>query len=487
MSDRPNFLVIMSDEHGPMWSSAYGHPFVRTPNMERLAAMGATFDAAYCNAPLCVPSRLSFMTGRYVSGCEGWDNAKPLPSDVLTFPYALRSVGYDTALAGKMHLVGQDDLHGFGAQLSYDAHGGGHRADAAAENPALSTGGMHPIHLWDDGAPTAAEPWQSVKEARAGTGPMIDADDATEAAALAYLRDPARRDSAWALCVGFVAPHFPFIVPERWFSMYWPKFADLPDNPPGHLANLPPAARRLRRWFGFDGYSDDEIRRARAAYYGLITYLDDKIGSLLDALDETGMAENTVVVHTSDHGESLGEHGLWRKMNFYEQSARVPLQIAWPRAIGGGRRFSGAASLVDATATILDAAGVDERTVALMNPDGVSLLPQLRGEDVPARDFAFSEHLAHGTDKPMAMLREGRWKLIYGHGDPSETELYNLETDPGEFRNLADDGVHTAVQCRLAAKIMDVWGDADALDRRIRASQRSRLLIRQVMGDGAAF
>ena len=487
MSDRPNFLVIMSDEHGPMWSSAYGHPFVRTPNMERLAAMGATFDAAYCNAPLCVPSRLSFMTGRYVSGCEGWDNAKPLPSDVLTFPYALRSVGYDTALAGKMHLVGQDDLHGFGAQLSYDAHGGGHRADAAAENPALSTGGRHPIHLWDDGAPTASEPWQSVKEARAGTGPMIDADDAAESAALAYLRDPARRDSAWALCVGFVAPHFPFIVPERWFSMYWPQFADLPDNPPGHLANLPPAARRLRRWFGFDGYSDDEIRRARAAYYGLITYLDDKIGSLLDALDETGMAENTVIVHTSDHGESLGEHGLWRKMNFYEQSARVPLQIAWPRAIGGGQRFSGAASLVDATATILDAAGVDERAVALMNPDGVSLLPQLRGEDVPQRDFAFSEHLAHGTDKPMAMLREGRWKLIYGHGDPPETELYNLETDPGEFRNLANDGVHTAVQRRLAAKIMDAWGDADALDLRIRASQRSRLLIRQVMGDGAAF
>ena len=487
MTDRPNFLIIMSDEHGPMWSSAYEHPFVRTPNMERLADMGATFDAAYCNAPLCVPSRLSFMTGRYVSNCEGWDNAKPLPSDVLTFPYALRAVGYDTALAGKMHLVGHDDLHGFGARLSYDAHGGGHRADATAENPALSTGGMHPIHLWDDGAPTAAEPWQSVKEARAGTGPMIDADDDAEAAALAYLRDPARRDSAWALCVGFVAPHFPFIVPERWFSMYWPKFADLPDNPPGHLDNLPPAARRLRQWFGFDGYSDDEIRRARAAYYGLITYLDDKIGSLLDALDETGMEENTVVIHTSDHGESLGEHGLWRKMNFYEQSARVPLQIAWPRAIGGSQRFSGAASLVDATATILDAAGVDERTVSLMNPDGASLLPQMRGEDVPQRDFAFSEHLAHGTDKPMAMLREGRWKLTYGHGDPPETELYNLESDPGEFRNLANDGVHTAVQRRLAAKVMDIWGDADALDRRIRASQRSRLLIRQVMGDGAAF
>lgn len=120
----------MSDEHGPMWSSAYGHPFVQTPNMERIAESGATFDAAYCNSPLCVPSRLSFMTGRYVSRCEGWDNAKPLPSDVPTWPYLLRSVGYDTALSGKMHLIGQDQLHGFRQQLAYDPHGGGHRPDA---------------------------------------------------------------------------------------------------------------------------------------------------------------------------------------------------------------------------------------------------------------------------------------------------------------------------------------------------------------------
>lgn len=488
MNDRrPNILIIMSDEHAPMWSSAYGHPFVRTPNMERLAEMGATFDAAYCNSPLCVPSRLSFMTGRYVSNCEGWDNAKPLPADIPTLPYLLRSVGYDAALSGKMHLVGHDQLHGFGAQLSYDPHGGGHRADLAADSPALSTGGKHPIHLWDDGVPTATEAWASVKEARAGTGPMIDADDAMEEAALAYLRDPARRDSPWALCVGFVAPHFPFVVPEPYFSMYYPQFADLPHNPAGHLENLPPAARRLRQWFGFDGYSEDEIRRARAAYYGLITYLDDKIGRLLDALDETGMMDNTVIIHTSDHGESLGEHGLWRKMNFYEQSARVPLQMAWRGVIAGGQRFSGATSLVDAAATILDAAGVGAHTAALCEPDGVSLLPQMAGADVAERDFAFAEHLAHGTDKPRAMVREGRWKLCLGHGEPPEIELYNLESDPAEFRNLADDGIHAAVQRRLTARIMDIWGDADALDRRIRLSQRSRLLMRGVLGDGAAF
>ena len=485
MTDRPNFLVIMSDEHGPMWSSAYGHPFVQTPNMERLAESGATFDAAYCNSPLCVPSRLSFLTGRYVSRCEGWDNAKPLPSDVPTWPYLLRSAGYDSALSGKMHLIGSDQLHGFQDQLAYDPHGGGHPRDA---EPGLSTGGRHPIYLWEDGVPTSDEPWPSVTEARAGTGPMIEADDAIEEAALEYLRDPSRRDSPWALCVGFVAPHFPFIVPEPYFSLYWPEYADLPNNPPGHLNNLPAAASRLRQAFNFSDYKEDEVRTARAAYYGLITYLDDKIGRLLDALEDAGMSENTVVIHTSDHGESLGEHGLWRKMNFYEQSARVPLQISWPGVIDGGQRFSGAVSLVDATATILDMASVDQRSQSFMNLDGASLLPQMTGASDEHRDEAFSEHLAHGTDRPRAMLRQGRWKLSYSHHSTSpDIELYNLEADPGEFVDLANDGKHSAVQKRLTNRIMDIWGDADTLDRQIKDSQRSRLMIRDVLGDDSTF
>ena len=298
------------------------------------------------------------------------------------------------------------------------------------------------------------------------------------------------RDSPWALCVGFVAPHFPFVVPESYFSLYWPEYADLPNTPPGHLDNLPAAADRLRQAFNFSGYTEEEVRTARAAYYGLITYLDDKIGRLLDALEETGMYENTVVVHTSDHGESLGDHGLWRKMNFYEQSARVPLQISWPGVIEGGQRFSGAVSLVDATATILDIASVDQTSQSFMNLDGTSLLPQMTGTSAEhhERDEAFSEHLAHGTDRPRAMLRQGRWKLSYSHhATAPDLELYNLESDPGEFVNLANDGIHSAVQQRLTNRIMEIWGDADALDRRIKDSQRSRLMIRDVLGDYATF
>lgn len=483
----PNFLIIMSDEHGPMFSSTYGHPLVQTPNMDRLAQQGATFDAAYCNAPLCVPSRLSFMTGRYVSRCKGWDNATPLPADAMTWPYRLRSLGYDVVLSGKMHLIGPDRLHGFREQLAYDPHGGGHEDTPTTRGLGLSTGGRHPIHLWREAMPTASEPWPNVFDAQAGSGPMIEADDAIEAAALSYLRDPARKKEPFALCVGFVAPHFPFVVPEPYFSMYYPDKTDLPNNPPGHLDSLPPAAQRLRRAFGFYGYTEDQILRARAAYYGLISYLDDKIGRLLDAIGEQGLARDTVVIHTSDHGDSLGEHGLWRKMNFYEQSARVPLQISWLGVIPGGQRVPGAVSLVDVTATILDMAGASPDHGRFSELDGDSLLPMMRGEAEAWKDEAFAEHLAHGTDRARAMIRRGKWKLCYSHGDPPELELYDLESDPGEFKNLADNPACRDVQESLVSRVEEIWGDPERLTREIIASQESRLLIRQAAGDAALF
>ena len=446
--------------------------------MERLAESGATFDAAYCNSPLCVPSRLSFMTGRYVSNCDGWDNEKALASDIPTWPYMLRSIGYDSVLSGKMHLIGLDNLHGFREQIAVDPRGG--------DRLGRVTYGGSPIRPWDDGVSAADEPWPGVKEARSGTSHLKVNDDAIEEAALKYLREPDRREQPWALCVGYQLPHFPFIAPEPHFSTYYPEHADLPNNPPGHLENLPAAAKRLRQFFGFDGHMEEDIRRARAAYYALITYFDDKIGRLLDTLEEQGLVENTVIVHTSDHGESLGEHGLWLKQNFYEQSARVPLQIAWPGVIKGGQRFGGAVSLVDATATILDMAGLAGDQTSFMEPDGTSLLPQMTGESGEEHDEAFVEQLAHATDRPLAMVRQGKWKLCYGHGRPPEIELYDLESDPGEFINLAGDPAFSTEERRLTARVLEIWGDADELDRRIRNNQRSRQVIRDVLGEDKA-
>ena len=227
------------------------------------------------------------------------------------------------------------------------------------------------------------------------------------------------------------------------------------------------------------------VRRIREELYRDLDY--DAIWRLLNALEEQGLAENTVVIHTSDHGESLGEHGLWCKMNFYEQAARVPLQISWPGVLPGGRRVPGAVSLVDLTTTIVDLGKVPDDDRALWAMDGDSLLPLIQGDGAAWKDEAFVEHLAHGTDRARAMIRQGSWKLSYSHGDPPDLELYNLDTDPGEFTNLAGNPAHQQVQDRLLSRIMELWGDPDRLTHRIVASQEARLLIRQVAGDESPF
>ena len=486
---RPNILLLMTDEHGAQFSGTYGHPFIRTPGMDRLAAEGVTFDAAYCNNPLCVPSRLSFLTGRYTHNCAGWDNATPLAPDAVTWPHLLRAQGYEVALAGKMHLVGDDHLHGFREQLARDLH-------CELE---------HPIFPWDQGVPEAREPWTGVVRTASrvppgpdgeeppaagdaaaapptgpGRTPEIDADDAAAAAALAFLRRRAhgRGRRPFALCVGLIAPHFPFVVPEPFFAQYFPRHADLPHLPPGHLAALPPAAQRLRRAFGFRGYSEAQVRRARAAYYGLVSYADDKLRQLLEALDRFGLAGDTLVIHTSDHGELLGEHGLWRKMSFYEQAARVPLQVRWPGRAAAGRRVGECVSLVDVTATIVEAADAASPAAPL---DGRSLTALLAGPDAGWEDAAFAELTAHGTDRPRAMLRQGNWKLCLSGGSDPEPELYDLEQDPRELRNRAGDPAAAAMEARLRAALLARW-DWRRIDREVRRSQQRRQLIRAAAG-----
>lgn len=458
---KPNILIIMSDEHAPMYSSVYGHSIVRTPNMERLAREGATFDAAYCNSPLCMPSRMSFMTGRLVNKIGAWDNWTPMRSDQVTWAHRLRAAGYDVALSGKQHFGGADQLHGFQAQLARDLH---------AER-------YHAIHAWDDGIVPAEQPWHEVDEAGPGWTEELEVDELVQERALAFLRDPARQDKPWALNASFIAPHFPYVVPQRFWDMYPPEEMDLPEIPAGHLANLHRNAQRIRRMFGFPQFPDEVVRRARAGYYALISYFDEKIGELLDALEETSQLENTVIIHLSDHGDMNGEHGMWRKSNFYEASARVPLQVVWPGRITGGGRISQVVSLVDVTATICDIAG-DQCDLPL---DGDSLLPLLTGESGDWKDEAFCEYLAHGTDRPMAMLRRGRYKLNYSWGDPEE--FYDLEADSGEFRDLAGEPAHQERIAEMRADLLADW-DPAALDRRVRESQRQQRYIEEHFGIG---
>ena len=458
-TERPNLLLIMSDEHAPMFSGPYAHPLVQTPNLDRLAAEGVVFQNAYCNSPLCTPSRMSFMTGRYVHHAGTWDNATPLASDAVTWAHRLRAVGYDVVLSGKQHFSGPDQLHGFRAQLARDLH---------AERG-------HPIRDWSQGTTGARRPWGVVERAGPGTTEEIEVDDQVEAAALDYLHDPARQRQPWALNVSFMAPHFPFVVPQRFWDLYPEAAVDLPTIPPGHLDNQHPVYQRMRRAFGLAEFPEELVRRARVGYYGLITYLDEKIGRLLDALEATGQRENTLIAYFSDHGELAGEHGMWRKSNFYEQSVRVPLQLAWPGHLPAGRRVNGVVSLVDLVATIVEAAGASSEGAL----DGNSLLAPSRDEAADWKDEAFSEYLAHGVARPMAMLRRGQYKLNYSLDDP--VELYDLANDPGEFQDLGSDPAFQGIREALRSALLAHWDPVD-LERRVRQSQKDRLLIREATG-----
>lgn len=463
MGNRPNILILMADEHAPQFSGVYGHPLVRSPNLDRFAGDGVTFDAAYCNSPLCVPSRMSFMTGRFPSAIGVYDNASPLASDTPTWAHLLRSVGYDVTLAGKQHFVGPDRLHGFRAQLAHDLH-------ASAE---------HPIWSWDDGVPPSPGTWTHLETSGPGTTVEIETDDGVEAATLAYIREQATSDRPWALNASFIAPHFPFVVPEPYWSMYPLDDIDLPDIPAGHLEDQHPVYRTMRAMFGLEGVTEEQVRRARAGYYGLVTYLDDKIGRILAALDETGQTDDTIVVYTADHGEMNGEHGLWRKSVFYEHSARVPLIVRWPGTATRGRRVSEVVSLVDLVAMLADVAGV-----APVTPfDGDSLAPLLAGPDPGWKDEAFSEYLAHGVPGPMAMLRQGYLKLNYVHG--ADPELFDLATDPHELHDVSADPAYERAGADLRSQLLARW-DPDRLDTVVRRSQRERMLIRAAEGRGDA-
>lgn len=456
----PNVLLIMADEHAPQFSGVYGHAQVRSPQMDALGADGVVFDSAYCNSPICVPSRMSLMTGRLPSSDGVYDNASPLPSDSVTWAHLLRSVGYDVVLAGKQHFVGPDQLHGFRDQIAHDLH-------ASA---------LHPIYSWDDGVNPASGLWHHLKSIGPGNTPELDTDEEVEQESLAYIRSRADSDQPWALMSSFIAPHFPFVAPQEYWEMYDPDEVDMPDIPAGHLDQQHPVYGRMRSMFGIDDVNESQVRRARAAYYALITYLDDKIGRLLDALEETGQADNTVVVYTADHGEMLGEHGLWRKSTFYEHSARVPLIVRWPGVIPPGGRVPEAVSLIDLTATLIDLAGAEPTRPI----EGSSLLGLMSGSDPAWRDEAVSEYLAHGIEAPMAMLRRGRFKLNYIHGEPPE--LYDLEADLGEMHDLSASPDHQSVVQEMTAALLARW-DADRFNTVVRASQRDRILIRRATSD----
>jgi len=460
---RPDILLIMADQMTPSALPCYGNPVTLAPAMSALAASGVAFDAAYTASPLCSPARASLLTGQLPSRTGVYDNAAEFSAHIPTFAHQLRGAGYRTVLAGKMHFCGPDQLHGFEERLTTDIY----PADF----------GWTPDWNRPDERPSWYHDMSSVTDA----GPclrsnQLDFDDevafAAERSLFGHIR--ARDKRPFCYVVSFSHPHDPFTISRPWWDLYEGKDIPLPRTAPGRPH---PHELRLRAVCAMDEapVTSAQIRAARRAYYGAISYVDDHISRLLAVLRETDRLDGTVIIVTSDHGEMLGERGAWYKMSLFEGSARVPL-IVWSPALFRAHRVQAAASTMDLLPTLAALAGAGDPVGPL---DGRSLLPHLSG--TPDRDEAVAEYLAEGAIAPIVMIRTGRHKFIHSPADPDL--LFDLVSDPDELVNLAEDPARASLAETFRQQVAAHW-DLPSLDRQVRLSQQRRLAVHAALTAG---
>jgi len=466
---RPDILIVMADQLTPGALATYGQPLTHAPNIGALADDGVVFDAAYTASPLCSPARASFMSGLLPSRTGTYDNAAEFRSDIPTFAHHLRRAGYRTVLSGKMHFCGPDQLHGFEERLTTDIYPADYGWTPDWDHPERRLSWYHDM--------------SSVVEA----GPclrtnQLDFDDEVAFCAERALYDHVRTEDDRPFCfvVSFSHPHDPFAIPRRFYDLY--RDEDIP-MPGVKLTTdeMHPHERRLHELcaMGAVTVTEEHVRRARRAYYGAVSYVDEHVGRLTALLRDTGRLENTVVMVTSDHGEMLGERGFWYKMSFYEGSARVPLIVRAPTLFSAGRVAS-PVSTMDLLPTLVDLAYDGDAAPRPGPLDGRSLLPQLTGRTGP--DDVAAEYLAEGAIAPIVMLRRGTLKFIHCPADPDQ--LFDLATDPQERHNLLDSPSHQPVLTSFRAEVALRW-DLPSLDRSVRDSQQRRQAIVAALAHGA--
>ncbi len=456
---KPNIVFIQVDQLAAQFLRCYGDEICHAPNLERLASEGTVFETAYCNFPLCSPSRASMATGRLCSGIGAFDNAAELPASIPTYAHYLRASGYHTALSGKMHFIGPDQHHGFETRLT----------------PDLYPADFSWVPNWGDEGERDTNDSRSVTVAGVCERSMqIDFDDLVTFHAVQHIYDRARASDGrpFFLQVSYTHPHEPYLCRKEYWDLYADVDVPLPQVPALPERDHDAHSVRLLADFGMLNlrFDDADIRRARRAYYGSISYLDEKIGQVLDALERTGQRQNSVIVFTSDHGEMLGERGMWFKKHFYEPSLKIPLILS-----GGvfvAQRVLTPASLVDLLPTFMGIAEGAGWTSPVETLDGEDLATKLDRAETDRPVYA--EYLAEATTSPIFMLRQGWFKYVYSADDPPL--LFDLENDPHERENLAGTPALAETEERLKARILQKWDSASLTDA-IRLSQQRRRLV----------
>ena len=419
-----NILLIISDEHNASVTGCYGNDIIQTPSLDELAARGVVFENCYTNSPLCVPSRLSITSGKYCSRVGAWSNNCWLPSaDCPSIARLVRSGGYEAYLTGKMH-YDKTRRYGFteiGQSSTNQAYKDGKGSRRGYDDTSIDS------RMW----------WNRSSEFRSGEhSEVLDHDRAVCAHACDFLANRKNSAPPFFLVVGFLAPHFPLTVPEEFHAPYRGRIKP-PRLPLGHLEMQSLNYQHERHGFGIVNTDPEVVIKGREYYHGLTQWCDHNIGQVLGALAQSDVAKDTVIIYTSDHGENMGEHGLWWKNCMYDNASRVPLIVSRPGRWRGGERRQGACSLVDVVQTIAEIAGVQ----APNDWNGNSLVPWLNDRDHAWKNLAVSEYYAHNIASGFVMLRHESYKYVY-HTQPcaqfpAQRELYDLSNDPEEFINLA--------------------------------------------------
>lgn len=457
---QPNILFIMADQMSAKAMPIYGHPVVKTPALSRMAAEGVVFENAYCNSPLCGPSRLSMMSGQLPHKVGGYDNAPEFAASTPTLAHYLRLNGYLTCLSGKMHFAGPDQLHGFEERLTTDIY----PADF----------GWTPNWAEPDAKVTFQDMQNVIEAGPCARSLQIDYDDEVEFLAQNWLFDQARKKirQPFFLTVSFTSPHDPYVAEPEFWDLYHDDEIDLPRVGPIPADRRDAHSARIHEHYsiGKADVTDDILRRTRRGYYASISYIDAKVANLMQTLRKAGLDEDTVVIFASDHGDMMGERGLYYKKSFFEWSIRVPL-IFWSPGRYAPNRVAAPVTLLDLLPTFQDIAGGARDEI--LEADGNSLEPALAGREMAERTIA-GEFLAEGVFEPTFMLRRGRYKLFHSEIDPPL--LYDLEDDPDELQNIASAPEHQAQLHALQAEAAQLW-NASEIRTKIIADQNRRRLI----------
>ena len=455
--NRRNLLILMSDQHSRNAMSCAGHPVVRTPNLDKLAARGTRFTSAYTPCPICVPARASFATGQYVHQIGYWDNAHPYEGRIESWGHQLIAAGHRVESIGKLHHRFDEDPDGY----------------AQHHIPLNVVDGVGDVmsSLRED-IPVRSSNREAIKSARGGESTYLDYDRRIADSAEDWLTDAAGRksdgdDKPWAAFVSFVCPHPPYICPPDLFDEYF-NHPNLPMPPQWRRKDWPahPALNEFRRVMQCDEpFTEEEIRRVMAAYFGATTWMDRQLGRVIDSLEANGLTQDTRIIYTSDHGESLGRRGLFGKFTMYEESAGVPLILAGPD-MPEGKVCQTPANLIDVRQSALDCLGV-EPAESDVNRPGKSLFQIANESDDPDR-VAFSEYHAVASTSAQFMLRKGDHKLIHYTGQ--NPQLFDLAADPAEVNDLAGDSKSQDILQDLEAELRKIVNPEET-DARAKADQ----------------